>query len=407
MVSIHLGVVSAWEHQGRSKRCVEGFRAMMNETPFFAELRARIIALGGIFNAHLHLDRSGTYRETNELLNASKTGAETSYLSLSAKHSIIPAVHASHCYDEDQLAGRANEFLDLMVSAGTTRADTLVDVTSDRVKLSALMRFLQIKRERHGTLDFQVGAYSPLGYKDDEPERWELLAEGAAIADFIGALPERDDQVDYPEHIGFDEHCRRMLVLSHQLGKPLHIHVDQKNFPLEGGSERVIRAIRELGITQPPSGKEPLIWLIHVISPSTYDELRFRNLLDSMLEYNLGVICCPSAAISMRQMRPVLTPTYNSIARIMDMLAAGIPVRVGSDNICDITSPAGTADLLDELFVLCNAIRFYDVDVLAKLGAGRPLAAAEVERVREHQKRDAAEVRRVVEAHGNLRIGHE
>lgn len=372
---------------------------MRNETPFFSDLRSRIQALGGIFNAHLHLDRSGTYHETNELLNAGTTGAETSYLSLSAKHSIIPAIHASHCYDDAELTSRVSSFLDLMVAAGTTRADTLVDVTSDRVKLSALNQFLALKRARHGTLDLQVGAYSPLGYKDSEPERWELLKEGAAIADFIGALPERDDHADYPDHIGFDEHCRRMLLLSQQLDKSLHIHVDQKNFPLEDGSERVIRIIRDLGIPNPPAGKEPMIWLIHVISPSTYDEPRFRELLDSLVEHNIGVICCPSAAISMRQIRPIPTPTYNSIARIMDMLGAGIPVRVGSDNICDITSPAGTADMLDELFVLCNAIRFYDIEILAKLGAGLPLDSAETARVREHLKRDEAEVQRVVDAH--------
>lgn len=374
---------------------------MRNETPFFSDLRNRIQALGGVFNAHLHLDRSGTYHDTNELLNAGTVGPETSYLSLSAKHSIIPAIHASHCYDDENLAERVNGFLDLMVASGTNRADTLVDVTSDRVKLSALKQFIQFKRDRQGVLDLRVGAYSPLGYKDSEPDRWELLVEGAAIADFIGALPERDEQADYPEHIGFDEHCRRMLLLSQQLAKPLHIHVDQKNFPLEDGTERVMRIIQELGIPNPPAGQEPMIWLIHVISPSTYDDPRFYRLLELMVEHRIGVICCPSAAISMRQIRPVPTPTYNSIARIMDMLGVGIPVRVGSDNICDITSPAGTADLLDELFVLCNTIRFYDIEILAKLGAGHPLDGDEMARVREHLKRDDEEVRRVVNAYAN------
>ena len=378
---------------------------MKNETPFFQDLRERIRALGGIFNAHLHLDRSGTYHETNEMLSAGTSGAETSSLSLSAKHSLIPAIHASHFYDDEDLANRVNVFLDLMVNAGTTRADTLVDVTSDRVKLSALKQFLALKRERQGTLDIQVGAYSPLGYKDSEPERWDLLTEAAAMADFIGALPERDDQADYPDHIGFDEHCRRMLLLSQQFGKPLHIHVDQKNYPLEEGTERIIKLMRELGIPPPSATDEPMLWLIHVISPSTYEEGRFRRLLDSMAENRIGVICCPSAAISMRQLRPIMTPTFNSIARVLDFLAAGIPVRIGSDNICDITSPAGTADMLDEIFVLCNAIRFYDVDILAKLGAGRELAPAEIARVREHLKRDEAEVQRVVEAYRKATAG--
>jgi cytosine deaminase len=107
------------------------------------------------------------------------------------------------------------------------------------------------------------------------------------------------------------------------------------------------------------------------------------------VEHNVGVICCPSAAISMRQIRETMSPTFNSIARVLDMLAAGVQVRIGSDNICDITSPAGTPDLVDEIFVLCNAIRFYDLDILAKLGAGKSLSAEEISRIREHLERAA------------------
>jgi hypothetical protein len=100
----------------------------------------------------------------------------------------------------------------------------------------------------------------------------------------------------------------------------------------------------------------------------------------------------------MRQFRPVAAPTHNSIARVLDLLAAGIPVRVGSDNICDITSPAGTTDLAMELFVLANTIRFYDLEILAKLGAGLALDAADRGRIIDHLERDAAEVRKALPA---------
>lgn len=98
--------------------------------------------------------------------------------------------------------------------------------------------------------------------------------------------------------------------------------------------------LRELDIGT-PSDSEPLVWLVHVISPSTYDESRFHALIEGLLDRNVGVICCPSAAISMRQVRPFSAPTHNSIARVLEMLAAGVQVRIGSDNVCDITSPAG------------------------------------------------------------------
>jgi cytosine/adenosine deaminase-related metal-dependent hydrolase len=342
-----------------------------------------------MFNAHLHLDRAGTLEVPYEKTGGSR--ALQSALSLSQKHGLIPRIHASRHYDPDKLAEKLDFYLDRMVEAGTTHADTLVDVTTDRVGLTAFEVFRAAKKQRAGQIELGVGAYTPFGYRDDEPSRWELVLEAAQEADFIGSLPERDDHATYPEHIGFREHCRRILKLASELGKPIHIHVDQRNEPSECGSEIVLDVMEEQG-WPPNTGMEPKVWLIHVISPSTYAEERFENLLERMVARNVGVVTCPSAAISMRQLRPLRTPTFNSIARVLDMLAAGIHVRVGSDNICDLTSPAGTPDLLAEIYVLCNALRFYDEGILAKLAAGLKLNKTERDIVAEHLKQDRGEV---------------
>jgi cytosine/adenosine deaminase-related metal-dependent hydrolase len=357
-------------------------------TSYFSELAGRAASLGGLFNAHLHLDRAGTYEATLNLLQGDEG---TSSFSLSKKHALIPSLHASDCYEPDHLEVRVEEYVKKLIAVGTTRADTVVDVTPDRVGLGALGRCLRIKDRLSAEIDLRVGAYTPLGFRDDEPQRWELREEGSRQADFIGALPERDDQADYPEHIGFEDSCRRTLQLAAALGKPLHIHVDQKNTANEGGSECIVRLLRELGMS-PLSESEPLVWLVHVISPSAYDDGRFNKLLEGLLELNVGVICCPSAAISMRQVRLLPSPTHNSIARVLEMLAAGVHVRLGSDNICDITSPAGTVNLLDEVFVLCNAVRYYDLDILAKVAAGHRLNESERARITAHLHRDAQEV---------------
>jgi len=342
-----------------------------------------------MYNAHLHMDRAGTLEAPDQ--NESGSRAEQSAISLAQKHGLIPRIHASHHYDPDKLAAKVDFYLDLMVEAGTKRADTLVDVTTDRVGLTAFEVFRAAKKQWSGQIELGLGAYTPLGYRDDEPSRWELVKQAAQDADFIGSLPERDDRVTYPEHIGFREHCRRILGLAGELSKPIHIHVDQRNEPSETGSETVLDVMEELGWSA-SVGTEPNVWLIHVISPSTYEEARFQELLARMTRLNVGVVTCPSAAISMRQWRPLHTPTYNSIARVLEMLATGIHVRVGSDNICDLTSPAGTPDLLAEIYVLANALRFYDEGILAKLAAGIRLDQTERLIVAKHLEQDAVEV---------------
>lgn len=359
------------------------------DTPYFQRLRSRIMQLGGLFNAHLHLCRAGTLEITEELLGAADEEG-VSHLSLSRKHAIIPLVHDSPAYQRGAIRSRLNFHLDLMEKAGTTRADTLVDVTTDRVGLSALQEFLRVKEERNATINLQVGAYSPLGFTDAEPDRWSLVEEAAGMADLVGSLPERDDHALYPDHIGFDENCRRTLELAARLGKQIHIHVDQKNDPSEKGTRQVLSVVADVGLSYPEA--EPKVWLVHVLSPSCYDEQEFNDLAAEMAERNIGVICCPSAAISMRQLRPIGTPTHNSIARVLEFLAAGVHVRLGSDNINDITSPAGTTDLVDEIFVLSNAVRFYDIGIMAKLAAGHLLDDADRALIRHHLALDAAEV---------------
>jgi cytosine/creatinine deaminase len=346
-------------------------------TPYIKDLFSKILSYGGLHNAHLHIDRSGTYQRTL------KYTQEESNLTLAEKHSLIPMIHQSEEYEPLNLKNRVKEYLEIMAHLGTQRADSVIDTTFGRVGLSALETMMELKAEVKDIIDFRIGAYSPLGFRNDEPERWELLKRGTQMADFIGLLPERDDQNDYPKHIGFKECCRKGVILGHETQKSIHIHVDQKNISEENGTEILLDVLDELQISK-NNIEEPSIWLIHVISPSAYEESRFKELMERLTYWNIGVICCPSAALSMKQDRKKIGPMRNSIARISEMLAAGIKVRIGSDNICDITSPAGTPDLLTELLILSNAIRFYDINILAKLGAGVNLDSNEIQKLKDH-----------------------
>lgn len=367
-------------------------------TPFFKDIEDAIVAHGGKFNAHLHLDRAGTYHITVDIFRDQGV-ADGTVLPLSGKHAIIPAIHASTCYEPPELYRRVDGFVKDMIACGTTRADTVVDTTTDRVGLTALETFARLKAGHASEIDLRIGAYSPNGFRDDEPERWALLEEGAEIADFVGLLPERDDTADYPEHIGFEASCRRGIGLAHRLGKPIHIHADQANHTYEGATEVIARAVRDMGLGV-PSEAEPFVWLVHVISPSAYDEPRFWALARELAALNIGVICCPAAAISMRQYRSFVSPTHNSIARVLDLVVAGVQVRIGSDNICDITSPMGTPNLMDEVRVLADAMRYYDVDFLARIAAGKPIDPDGLERLRAHLAADATFSDKIVKRFG-------
>lgn len=358
--------------------------------PFFEELHREIISLGGYHNAHLHLCRAESMNETKQAL----ADAAESHLSISAKHGLIPVIHGCGTFSRKRFFERMESVLNAMIDSGTTRADTLVDVVSSTIGRTSFDWLHEWKNRLSDRLDLQLGTYCPLGFRNDEPERWNLVEQTSCQADFIGALPERDDKRMYPDHIGFRESIVRILDLSNRSNKPVHMHVDQKNDPDEKACEIAIGAIESMCS---PWNDEPQVWFIHAISPSAYEEDRFEDLLRRMKATNTGVICCPSAAISMRQLREVRTPTHNSIARVLDFISHGIPVRIASDNINDITSPAGTADLMDEMFVLCNAIRFYDIPILARMASGKTLSNEQQQIVREHLEMDEIERLRAIQ----------
>ena len=355
-------------------------------TYFYDELRDRIAHYGGIHNAHLHLDRAGTLDE-RYMEEIGHRILESSHISLSKKHSLIATLHAGPAYNQEDLQLRINTCLDIMVACNTSRADTLVDVTPDRVGLSALRLIKEIRNARKSDIELRIGAYTPSGFLDSEPERWDVFIEGAMEADFVAALPEADDKDDYPNHIGFEEHCQRLLSIAHDKQCMIHVHTDQRNEPGERGTERLVEFLDQSGSVQVEKG-EPLIWVVHMISPSTYEDSRFERLVDGLLRHNIGVICCPSAAIGMRQLRPMMTPTYNSIPRVLELLAAGVEVRLASDNIADICSPSTTANLTDEIFVLSAAVRFYHIDILAKLAAGCSLTDQDRDYIRDHLEKN-------------------
>ena len=139
-----------------------------------------------------------------------------------------------------------------------------------------------------------------------------------------------------------------------------------------------------------------MVWAVHMISPSTYDENRWRAFVEGMVECNIGVISCPSAAIGMRQIRPRNVPSYNSIPRILELAEAGVHIRLGSDNIADMCSPSSTADLFDEILVLSNAIRYFEPVVLGKLAAGVALDDDDRAAIGEHLRQNDVEIAKVV-----------
>ncbi len=358
---------------------------MVYQNKFFKDLEKKITKHGGLYNAHAHIDRFAT----SDIIPYEG-------LTMIEKQNLTSRLHKD-AYSKESLTQRMELFLNESIECGIKKLDSFIDIASDISLddgLGALNIALELKEKYKDKIAFNVGAYPIFGFQKGDEKNLELFIEAAKKADFIGTLPERDDCEFYGitrNHIGFREHFRTILELAFELNKPAHFHVDQQNNPNEYGTETLIQGIRWSKYSSEliEKGKEtPFIWAVHSISPSKYTKERSNHLIKNMSKCNIGLITCPSAAISMRQVSVINAPISNSIANILAILANGIPLRIGTDNVDDMFLPSTKLDLREEIGYLSNAIRFYNPSILAKIGTAKKLDTDDIRLIKEHLERD-------------------
>lgn len=216
-------------------------------SPYGELLLQSVQKLGGFFNAHAHLDRADTlFQEYLEHINT--TPIEASFLPLAVKQNLTGDLHRGLAYSEENLRERMAKTINRLIDYGTTRLCTCIDVASDigEEGFLALRIALEMEEEFRELIEIEVAPNPIFGFKEGTG-RWEMFVEGARRANFISALPEKDDFLNPRERdgkIGFREHLRRVIELGCELKKEVHIHLDQANNPREKGTETLIEGLK-------------------------------------------------------------------------------------------------------------------------------------------------------------------
>ncbi len=350
----YLGV---WE-KNLIKMAIEGIQDYKTQT-----------LVRGFVDAHVHLCRVFTF--SRDFFPRGIHLNEIADLDLSAKQELTGLLHDGQAYTEESLRKRMKAQIIRAAKIGTRQIWGVIDTTPD-IGTRAFNIALELKEQYRDLIDLKVACYALFGLKNPckNRDRLDLMEKCAQQADFIVGLPERDDAAG---KIGFKGHVNELLELSWKNKKELHLHVDQKNSAYERGSIMVLECLE--GLTQQKfiwftTNERPKLWLIHVISPSCYQPEKFNRLVNKLVEYNIGVICCPVAGISMRQLRSEYAPIHNCLARIIEMLRAGVEVRFGTDNINDFLVPSNKGLIPDEISVFSNIVRNYILHILVKVGMG-------------------------------------
>lgn len=257
-------------------------------------------------------------------------------------------------YSHDDLVERISRGVEKMIEQGVVCCKTFVDADST-VKLLPINAALEVKEKFKNKIKFEIGIQPLEGVLKDKSRKY--FAKACELADFVGGLPSKDRPT--PE-----KHLDYIMSLAKEMKKDVEVHIDQENNPFENETELLAVKTIEYGLEGRVRG-------IHAVSLAAKQDVEQDRIIKLLKDAGIGIIICPSAALSMRQLTHIPAPVHNSIAPFVKLVEASIPVFLGLDNIYDLFMPVMDGDMWVECRLLMEACRYYDIHKVAEVACDK------------------------------------
>ncbi len=251
---------------------------------------------------------------------------------------------------------RATRLFERALGHGTVRLRTHVDV-DELIGDRGLRGVLEAREAVRDRLDVELVAFAtkfadPTTAAGIARLRW-AAGEGA---DMLGAVPAfHSDPVRSIE---------RVLDLALDLGLPIDLHVDEASV----SDAFVLEALADATVAR---GLEGRVTASHTCALATVDAATAERTIAKLAEARITVVSLPALNLFL-QGRGDGTPRVRGITLVRELLAAGVEVRFGSDNVQDVFYPYGDADPLEAGWLAAITAHVDDEDaLLAGIAGGR------------------------------------
>ena len=302
------------------------------------EIENKIRKNGGWVNCHAHFDRA--YTITPELYKLANKQRHEKW-KLNKELRINSTI--------DQIYDRMAAAVETLIAQGTTATGTFIDVDPD-VRDKSIQAAQKVRDAYKSQMAIKYLNQSSYGLFDKEAREW--FEVGADFVDIIGGLLKADQGRE-------DEHLDILLGTAKKKNKMVHVHVDELNIPEEKETELLVKKTVEHNMQGKVVG-------IHGISINCHPKEYRENLYKSIKDAGVMFVSCPMSWINARRSEKH-TPIHNPVLPLDEMYPHDITVAIGVDNIADLFMPYNDANLWDDLRLLMETNRFYDVDALVKI----------------------------------------
>ncbi|MBD3261671.1 MAG: amidohydrolase family protein [Candidatus Altiarchaeales archaeon] len=248
-------------------------------------------------------------------------------------------------YSTESLKSRAKKAALEMLENGVTAVRSQVDVDSTG-GLTALKALKQLKQELGKQLNLSLCAFPQQGVLD--PASRDLLDESLSFgADLLGGLPAVEGAVANQK-----KHVDALFELALKYDVDLEVQVDESNDP----RHFILPYLAEKTIENNMQGR---VSATHAISLSAQSPQVAGETIKLLKKAGVNVIVTPGPNLVTRFNLPggVHSRPSNSITLVKELLAGGVNVALGTDNIRDIFYPIGNASILRELYALAVSTR--------------------------------------------------
>ena len=299
------------------------------------------LALPAFANLHAHADRAFTV---------------TSFRPRSFADALAASAAARAAFTSEDVQRRATRFLERSLSHGVTRVRTHTDV-DPVVGMKSIEGVLAAKSVMVGRVDVDVIAFSTSRNDLTQPDAVSRLKDAIGRKpDFLGlsinsaADPKRALEV--------------LLDLSEASGLPVDLHIDEHLLPDKMVAPMAVEMVTTRGL-----GRQ--VTFSHLCALTVLDPPSAGKLIDRISRAAITVIALPETNLFLQD-RGDATPRRRGITLARELIAAGVKVRFGTDNVRDWFFPFGDGDMLDTgLFATVAAGIDSDADLMAGLCDGR------------------------------------
>lgn len=304
----------------------------------------KIKANSGWVNAHAHIDRAYILDDDNFRLVDGSLQEKWDY----------PDQYKSSATVEQIYANMAR-VLDDQIAQGVQAIGSFIDV-DPVIGDKAIQAAVKIRENYQDKIQIKFINQVVKGVLDPAAREW--FEKGAEFCDIIGGLPEKDTGSE-AKHLDI-----LFEAAKKNGGKMLHVHVDQFNSPDQRDTELLVQKTIE-------HGHQGKVVAVHCISVGAQPKAYRQELYAKMKDAGVMAVACPCGWIDnswvAAQPDDVIGPIHNSIAPVKEMVAAGLTVALGTDNIQDIYKPFNDGSMWTELRFLLEAQRYYDLDALTEI----------------------------------------